>query len=111
MCIRDRSQYVSRVPLVRLLLAHVTGSDLRRISDPDRVSQVLHQFQKPLTVARGLHAYQRWGPQLLIKHFGLSRGVHQLALAPLPGLRVHPRNLLPAGMEITPVSYTHLTLP
>jgi len=98
-------QNMGGVPFVGLLLAHVTGPDLRRISDPDRVSQVLDQFEKPLTVPRGLHANQRRRPQLLIKHLGLSGGVHQLALAALSALVVHPRYLLPAGMEIT--SYNH----
>ena len=52
-------QNVRRVPLVRLLLAHVTGSDLRRIPDPDLMPQVFDQLDEPLAVARGLHADQR----------------------------------------------------
>src|SRR6266852_2049644 len=51
-------QNMRRVPPVRLLLAYVTGPDLRRISDPDLVPQVLDQFDEPLTVARGLHPDQ-----------------------------------------------------
>src|ERR1700733_4409717 len=94
-----------RVPLVRLLLAHVTGSDLRRISDPDLVSQVFHQLDEPLTVARGLHADQYRRHQLLIKHFGVTTGMHQFLLAGFPRLAVQPTHLLPAGMEIT--SYNH----
>ena len=34
-------QNVRCIPFVRLLLAHVTGPDLRRISDPDLVPQIL----------------------------------------------------------------------
>src|ERR1700683_1158405 len=94
-----------RIPLVRLLLAHVTGPDLRRISDPDLVSQVFHPLNEPLTVARGLHADQHRRRQLLIKHFGVSAGMHQLPFPVIPGLAVQPTHLLPAGMEIT--SYNH----
>jgi hypothetical protein len=38
------------IQFVRLLLAHVTGLDLRRIPDPDLMPQVLDQFDEPLTV-------------------------------------------------------------
>ena len=85
---------MGRVPFVRLLLAHVTGPDLRRIPDPDLVPQILDQFDKPLTVARGFHADQRRRRQLLIKRFGVPRGMHQLLLAGFPGLRVQPRTLV-----------------
>src|SRR5258708_36595746 len=98
-------QNMSRVPFVGLLLAHVTGPDLRRISDPDFVSQVLHQFDEPLTVAGRFHADQRRRRQLLIKHLGVPSCVHQFLRATLPSLRVQPRHLLPAGMDIT--SYNH----
>ena len=40
-----------------------------------------------------------------IEHFGVHRGMHQFLLPAFPGLRIQPRNLLPAGMEITP--YNH----
>src|SRR5450755_5160948 len=96
---------MGRVPFVRLLLAHKTGPDLRRISDPDLVSQILHQFQEPLAVARCLDADQcRWR-QLLIELLGVTRSVHQFLFPGFPSLRVQPRHLLPAGMKIT--SYNH----
>src|ERR1039457_845098 len=96
---------MGRVSFVRLLLAHVTGSDLRCIPDPDLVSQILHQFDEPLAVARGLHANQHRRRQLLIEQLGVPRSMHQLLFPGLSRLRVQPRNLLPAGMEITP--YNH----
>src|ERR1019366_8672188 len=98
-------QNMGRVSFVRLLLAHVTGSDLRCIPDPDLVSQILHQFDEPLAVARGLHANQHRRRQLLIEQLGVPRSMHQLLFPGLSRLRVQPRNLLPAGMEITP--YNH----
>src|SRR5450631_2524986 len=94
-----------RIPLVRLLLAHVTGPDLRRVSDPDLVSQVFHQLDEPLAVARGLHPDQNRLRQLLIKQLGVARSMHQFPLPAIPGLGLHPTHLLPAGMEIT--SYNH----
>src|ERR1017187_2366123 len=96
---------MGRVSFVRLLLAHVTGSDLRCIPDPDLVSQILHQFDEPLAVARGLRANQHRRRQLLIEQLGVPRSMHQLLSPGLSRLRVQPRNLLPAGMEITP--YNH----
>src|SRR5216683_3772438 len=98
-------QNVCRVPFVGLLLAHVTGPDLRRISDPDLVPHILDQFDEPLTVTRGLHADQHRCGQLLIKLFGVAAGMHQLLLARFPSLGVQPTHLLPAGMKIT--SYNH----
>jgi hypothetical protein len=38
-------------PLLGLLLAHVAGPDLRRIPDPNLMSQPLQQADKPLAVA------------------------------------------------------------
>src|ERR1019366_1525157 len=73
-----------------------------RISDPDLVPQVLHQFDEPLAVARGLHANQCRRRQLLIKRLSVTRSMHHLPFPGLPSLRVQPRHLLPAGMEITP---------
>src|SRR5450759_5795969 len=96
---------MSRVPLVRLLLAHVTGADLRRIPDPDLMAQVLHQLDEPLAVPRGLHADQHRRRQLLIEHLGIPRSMHQFPFPGFPSLRVQPRHLLPAGMKIT--SYNH----
>src|ERR1019366_4641331 len=96
---------MSRVPLVRLLLAHVTGPDLRRISDPNLVPQVLHQLDEPLAVPRGLHADQHRRRQLLIEHLGIPRSMPQFPFPGFPSLRLQPRHLLPAGMKIT--SYNH----
>ena len=93
------------VPLVGLLLAHVTGPDLRRISDPDLVPQILHQFDEPLTVACRLHANQHRRCQCLIELLGVAAGMHQLLFPSFSRLRIQPIYLLPAGMEITP--YNH----
>jgi hypothetical protein len=98
-------QDVRRIALVRLLLAHVTGPDLRRIPDQNRVPQILHQLDEPLTVTGRFHADQHRRRHLLVEKFGVSAGMHQPALAALPRLRLQPTHLLPAGMEITP--YNH----
>src|SRR5208282_252738 len=98
-------QNVGRIPFVRLLFAHVTGPDLRRIPDPDLVPQILHHFNKPLAVARGLHADQHRTRQSRVKRLGVTRGMHQFLFPGFPSLRVQPRHLLPAGMKIT--SYNH----
>src|ERR1022692_140015 len=84
---------------------HVTGPDLCRIPDPDLMPQILDQLDEPLTVTRGLHADQCRRRQLLIKHLGVAAGMHQLPFPGFPCLAIEPRNLLPAGMEITP--YNH----
>src|SRR5258707_467059 len=96
---------MGRVPLVRLLLAHVAGPDLRCVSDPDLVSQILDQFDEPLAVPRRLHADQHRPRQVLIELFRIACGMHQFLLPRFPRLRIQPTHLLPAGMEITP--YNH----
>ena len=98
-------QNVGCVPLVGLLLAHVTGPDLRCIPDPDCVPQILYQFHEPLAVARGLHADQRRPGQCLIELLRLTFGMHQLLLSGFSRFRVQPTHLLPAGMKIT--AYNH----
>ncbi len=77
-------QNMRRVPLVRLLLAHVTGPDLRRIPDPDHVPQILHHFHEPLTVPRRFHPNQHRRRQLLHKTASHPRSLHQLAFAHSP---------------------------
>jgi len=93
---------VIRVPLVRLLLAHITGPDLRRISDPDLVPQILDQFDKPLAVARGLHPDQHRPRQLLIEALGVAAGMHQL---PLPSF---PPSLCPANSLVASWDENHI---
>src|SRR5438874_7243600 len=65
-----------RRPVVGLLFAYITGPDLRRISDPDLVPQILDQLNEPLTVARSFHADQHRCSQLLIELLGLTPGMH-----------------------------------
>jgi hypothetical protein len=101
----DQLANMLRIPLVGFLLAHITGPDLRRISDPDRVPKILDQLDEPLAIARGLHADQHWRLELPIELLGLAAGMHQLPLAWVPTLSIQPVHLLPAGMEIT--SYNH----
>src|SRR5438552_13810247 len=60
-----RLQNVGGVPFVGLLFAYITGPDLRCISDPDLVPQILDQLNEPLTVARSFHADQHRCSQLL----------------------------------------------
>src|SRR5437899_12804537 len=59
-----------------LLFAYITGPDLRCISDPDLVPQILDQLNEPLTVARSFHADQHRCSQLLIELLGLTPGMH-----------------------------------
>ena len=98
-------QNVGCIPLVRLLLAHVTGPDRGRISDPDLVPQILYQLDEPLAVARRFHADQRRHPQLRIELFCLIGGMQQLLFPRFSCLTIQPGNLLPAGMKIT--AYNH----
>src|SRR5438105_14853060 len=79
--LHQQLQNVGGVPFVGLLFAYITGPDLRRISDPDLVPQILDQLNEPLTVARRFHADQRRSSQLLIALLGLTAGMHQLLLA------------------------------
>jgi hypothetical protein len=67
------------------------------------VAQVLNLFDEPLTVARRFHADQRRHWELLIKLLGVTAGMYQLLFTRFPSLAVDPCNLLPAGMEITPL--------
>jgi len=99
--LNPQPQNVRRVPLVRLLLAHLAGSHLRRIADPDLVPQILDPLDQPLTVPRGFHTNH----PLLIKHFAVTVGMYQLPFPAIPCLAIQPTYLLPAGMEIT--SYNH----
>ena len=43
---------MGRVPLVRLLLPHIAGPDLRRIPRPQLVADLRQQIHQPVTVAR-----------------------------------------------------------
>ena len=95
--LNPQPQNVRRVPLVRLLLAHLAGSHLRRIADPDLVPQILDPLDQPLTVPRGFHTNH----PLLIKHFAVTVGMYQLPFPAIPCLAIQPTYLLPAGMEIT----------
>src|SRR5437867_92193 len=98
-------QNVCRVPLVRLLLPHIAGPNLRRIAHPQLVSQLTEQIHQPMAVARRLHPDQRRRRYLPIEPFRISRGLHQLLLPSFSCLRIQPTHLLPAGMKIT--SYNH----
>src|SRR5439155_6241469 len=52
-------QNMRRIALVRLLLPHVAGTNLRRIAHPQLVTQLAQQIHQPVTVAGGFHADQR----------------------------------------------------
>src|SRR6266481_230192 len=90
-----------RIALVRLLLAHIAGPDLRRIPHPDLVSQLHHQIEKPLAVPGSFHSNQRRRRQRGVKPSCLSATVLELTLGSLSSFRVHPNYLLPRRMEIT----------
>src|SRR2546427_2358150 len=94
-----------RIALIRLLLPHVAGTNLRRIAHPQLVAQLGQQIHQPVTVAGGFHADQRRRRYLPVEPFRVARGLYQLLLASFSCLRIQPTHLLPAGMKIT--SYNH----
>ena len=76
---------MTRVPLVRTLLAHIAGADLGRIPYPYLMTQPLHQIKEPLAVSSGLDPYQRRLTQLPVEPLCLNRRYDSTsALAPLP---------------------------
>jgi hypothetical protein len=87
-------QYVRRAPLVRLLLPHIAGPDLRRIPHPQLVADLRQQIHQPVTAARRLHADQRRPRQLSIETFCVVRGLRQLLVPRLSRLRVQPVSLV-----------------
>ena len=92
---------MTRVPLVRTLLAHIAGADLGRIPYPYLMAQPLHQIKKPLTISSGLDPDQRRFAQLPVEPLCLTVGVTQLPLLELSRLQVAHRYLLKTGVEIT----------
>src|SRR5881409_417892 len=94
-----------RIALIRLLLPHVAGTNLRRIAHPQLVTQLAQQIHQPVAVAGGFHADQRGRRYLPVEPFRVARGLYQLLLPALSRLRVQPTHLLPAGVKIT--SYNH----
>src|SRR5262245_47001694 len=98
---QQKLQYVSGIALVRLLLAHIAGPNLRRIAYPHLVSQLRQQIEKPLAVPSRFHSNQRWDRQVCVESSRLSATVLELALGSISRFRVHPRYLLPGRMEIT----------
>src|SRR5438128_9906636 len=94
-----------RIPLIRLLLSYVAGTNLRRIAHPQLVTQLAQQIHQPVAVAGGFHADQRGRRYLPVEPFRVARGLYQLLLPGLSRLRIQPTHLLPAGMKIT--SYNH----
>jgi hypothetical protein len=77
------------------LRAGSTRANLRRVSDPNRVTQIFNQFDEPLTVPRRFHPDQHRRRQLLIKPLRIAAGVDQLPLPTFSRLRIQPTNLLP----------------
>src|ERR1700687_6174908 len=90
-----------RVAPVVFLGAHLTGANLRCISDPHVVPLCRGHFHKPLTVPGGLHPDKSRGAHLPIKPLGFSRPMLQLLFSRLSSDRVQPTNLLPTGVVIT----------
>ena len=74
---------MTRVPLVRTLLAHIAGADLGRIPYPNLMAQPLHQIEEPLAISSGLDPDQRRLAQLPVEPFCLAIGVTQLPLLEL----------------------------
>src|SRR5277367_1379164 len=92
---------MTRVPLVRFLLAHIAGADLGCIPYPYLMTQPLHQIEEPLAIAGGLDPYQRRLAQLPVVPLCLAIGVTQLPLLELSRLQVAYRYLLKARVKIT----------
>ena len=103
--LQQQIQNVRRIPPVGLLPAYLPGTDHGRVSDPYLMPHARCQIHKPVTVPRCFHAHQRRFRQLTIKSLGFSVSMHQLAFSAFSRLCVCPRDLLPAGMGITP--YNH----
>ena len=93
------------ISAVGLLLANVTSSNLRRVSNPDLVTEPLGQVQKPLAVAYGFYTNQGRTRELSIKLLGLAIGMHQLMLCYLPGFCIHHHHLLKHWMKIATYNY------
>ena len=76
---------MTRVPLVRFLLAYIDGADLGRIPYPYLMAQPLDQIKKPMAVSGGLEPGQRRLTQLPVEPLCLNRRYDSTsALAPLP---------------------------
>src|SRR5882672_2946477 len=94
-----------------LLCAHLAGTNLRCVSDPQIVPQRRGQFHKPLAVSGRLHPDESRRGQLPIKPLSFSRRMLQLLFLRLPSDCVHPRNLLPTGVVITSNKHHRRLLP
>jgi hypothetical protein len=57
--LHQQLQNVGRIALVRLLLAHIAGTNLRGIANPHFMAQPLQQLFEPLRVAAGFQTNQR----------------------------------------------------
>ena len=75
---------------------HHRRPDLRRIADPQLVSQLRQHALEPAGVAGGFDAYQNWTCQPTVKHLRLSRGMFQATLDQLARFRIQHRDLLVA---------------
>ena len=90
------------VPLVRLLLAWVAGSNGGRISDPQLMPQPGQQTLEPAHIAAAFHAHQHWSGQRFVKPLRLSVRMRQPAFGHFSSFGIDHSNLLTARMEITP---------
>src|SRR6266481_1950172 len=103
--LQQQIQDVRCITPVGLLLAYLFGPNRGRVSDQYLMAHASCQVHKPVTVARCFHPHQRRLLQLTIKSLGFSVPMHQLPFSGFSRLCVHPRDLLPVGMVITP--YNH----
>ncbi len=87
---------MGRVARVGLLLAHHRRPDLRRIADPQLVSQLGQHALEPARVPGGLDAHSHRPLQPRVKRPRFSVGVFQATLNQLACLRIQHGNLLVA---------------
>src|ERR1700682_1948398 len=90
-----------RISTIVLLLAYFTGTNLRRIADPNVVSCGGGHLHKPLAVPARLHPNQGMFGQPTVKLVRFSRRMLQRQLSRFPRRCLKPTNLLPTGVVIT----------
>jgi len=98
--IQQQPQHMRRIPQVGLLLAHHAAADLRRISQPQLVPQLLQQALEPRIVSARFHPHPHRPRQRTVEPLRFFP-VPQAFFLILPGLIVQDRDLLKPRMKIT----------
>src|SRR6266852_5400711 len=99
---QQQVQHVRRVACIRLLFAHHRRPNLRRISDPQLVSQFSQHALEPARVSGGFEPHPHGRGQPRIERPRFATFVFQATLHQLARLRIQHGHLLVARMQITP---------